>query len=348
MRTIFIKLLIIILPVACLVAITNYRVDPANIFSSSEYIGGIAEILSKGHNVDNLTNYDERLLQEQMVKRLHKSPDIAVLGSSRIMEIGSDFFPGKSVLNCGVSHGGIRDLVAITGLLDSLGRLPGEVVIGLDPYMIGKGGSSEWESLSAYYGSFLHKIRKTGNRDYDHGSPIFSRKLSSFFSLDYFKSSIDFVARRHSKRYLDVGAGIPLSGRFSDGTISYPDTYRNPDTLKVALDAGITGLKNGLPQPDSVSMGLLNELLDFLQQRRIVIRFVMTPYHPEFYAAINERQPLLFHYYETFVKELGVKRNIPVTGGFDADSLGIPRSQFYDMYHCSKAALVKIFRESDN
>jgi len=345
MRTLYVKLLIIILPTVSMVAITNYTVDPANIFSSSEYLGGIAVILSKGHNVDNLSNYDERLLQEQMVKRLPNSPDIIVLGSSRIMEIGSDFFPGKKVLNCGVSHGGIRDLAAITGLLDSLARLPPEVVIGLDPYMIGKGGTSEWESLSAYYDYFLKKTLSESKED--HGLSNSYRKLSSFFSFDYFKSSLEFLIKRHSKHYWDIGTGIPLSGRFSDGTIAYPESYRNPDTLKVALDARITGLKNGLPEPDSVSIGLLNELLNFLQQRRIAVKFVMTPYQPDFYAAINERQPMLFHRYEAFVRELGVKRNIPVIGGFDPINLNISNAQFYDMYHCSKDALKKIFNANN-
>jgi len=345
MQRLFFKLLIIILPLGGMVAATNYWVDPANIFSSSTYLGGIADILSKGHNVDNLSNYDGRLLQEEMVKRLRASPDIAVIGSSRIMEIGSDFFPGKKVLNCGVSHGGIRDLIAITGVFDSLGRLPREFVIGLDPYIIGEGGSSEWQSLSSYYGYFLRKAPGVGNKDYDKGWPNSYRKLSSLFSFDYFKSSLEFTIKHHSKKYHDVGSEIPLSGRFSDGTICYPDTYRNPDTLKVALDARNTGLKNGLPQPDSANIDLLNKLLDFLQQRRIAVRFVMTPYHPEFYTAVNQREPVLFHRYEQFVRQLAVQRNIKVIGGFDADSQDIPRQQFYDMYHCSKAALHKIFNE---
>ncbi|MEJ0081062.1 MAG: hypothetical protein WDM78_08985 [Puia sp.] len=73
---------------------TNYLVDPANIFTSKQYVAGIASILSLGHNVDNISNYNERLLQEQRVLKLTKTPDIMVLGSSRVMEIGSDFFPG--------------------------------------------------------------------------------------------------------------------------------------------------------------------------------------------------------------------------------------------------------------
>lgn len=342
MRLLFLKLLIIILPLGCMVIATNYCVDPANVFSSSTYLGGIAGILTKGHNVENLFNYDGRLLQEQMVKKLHENPDVVVIGSSRVMEIGSGFFPGKKVLNCGVSHGWVRDIVAIVGLFDSLGRLPKEFVIGLDPYMIGAGGSSEWQSLSAYYGYYLRKTQH-GNEDHTGGWPNSYRKISSLFSFDYFKSSLEFVVKRRSKKYWDAGLDTPSSGRFSDGTISYPATYRNPDTLKVGLDARNAGLRDGLPQPDPVNTGLLNQLLDFLQQRQIAVKFIMVPFHPEFYEAVNQHQPLLFHHYEQLFIQMSEKRNIPIVGGFDPEAQGIPRLQFYDMFHCSKEALHKVF-----
>ena len=147
MRNLIFKLLIIIVPVGLMIVATNYLVDPANIFSGAHYVDGIANILTRGHNVDNLSNYDERLFQEQMIKRLHKAPDIVVLGSSRVMEIGSSFFPGETVLNCGVSHGNINDLFAIIGTLDSMNKLPSEMVIGVEHWLICVGGTSEWQSL---------------------------------------------------------------------------------------------------------------------------------------------------------------------------------------------------------
>src|ERR1700761_9668227 len=144
MKIFFYKLAAIILSAGLLLVLLNYTIDPANIYSSKKYIGGIAGILSAGHNVDNVSNYDERLLQEQMVTRLHHTPDIIVLGSSRIMEVGTDFFPGRTVLNCAVSHADINDLIAMAGLLDSTGHLPKTIVMNVDPMLIGQGKASEW------------------------------------------------------------------------------------------------------------------------------------------------------------------------------------------------------------
>ena len=73
----------------------NYKVDPANIFSTNLYVKGIAEILLAGHNVDNISNYDERLLQEQMITGLKSTPHIVVLGFKSYYAGWRRFFPGK-------------------------------------------------------------------------------------------------------------------------------------------------------------------------------------------------------------------------------------------------------------
>ena len=257
------------MPVALLVLASNYFVDPANIFSSKQYTGGIAAILSKGHNVDNISNYNERILQDQMINRLQQTPDIIVLGSSRIMEVGSDFFPGKKVLNCGVSHANINDLAAIVGLLDSLGRLSGEIVINVDAGLVSKKSTAEWQSLSAYYNYFLRKIPKENNIFNQNDQSNETKKLYSLISFDYFKESLNFLRSGSTKKYYDVNQQKPIiHGRFSDGTICYSAKYLYPDTVKVAHDARITALKEGLSAPDNNKIALLNSLIDFLKEKK--------------------------------------------------------------------------------
>jgi len=331
---------VIVLPVALLVSLTNYLVDPANIFSSKQYISGIATILSRGHNVDNISNYNERLLQEERICRLTKTPDIIILGSSRVMEIGKDFFPGKKVLNCSVSHANIHDLVGVVGLLDSLHQLPSEVFINLDPDLVGTGGTTEWQNLSNYHDYFIDRYIKRRNIETGHEESNELHKLSSLISFSYFKRSVDFILARSSKTYSDVGLERPLNyGRFSDGTICYPYSYTHPDTVKVASDARLTGLKTGILLPDSAKVILLNGLIDFLNLRGVRVHFVILPFHPDFYAAVNTRQPLVFEKYQGMFLKLASEKKSSIIGNFDAVPLKIDRKSFYDMYHCSKEAI---------
>jgi hypothetical protein len=341
-RLFFIKLSAIILPVGLLVCLCNYFIDPANIFISEKYVSGIATILSSGHNVDNISNYNERLLQEQMISRLTKTPDIVILGSSRIMEIGSDFFPGKRVLNCGVSHANIHDLISLTGMLDSLGRLPGEIYMNVDPGLISN-ETTEWQSIGSYYRYFLRKTDNY-NRVYERiNESIEKTKWFSLVSFAYFKESLDFLISGRSKIYVDVGSDRPYYGRFSDGTIGYSPGYTNPDTLKVASDARNTGRKGEFLIPDPEKEKLLSILVSYLKEENVKVYFIMLPYHPDYYSATNTGHQNIFEKYDQFYRKLAYSEGIPVIGNFNPFVLPVRRDEFYDMYHSSKGAIKKIF-----
>ena len=334
---------LILVPITLLVITANYLVDPANIFSGQAYVSGIAGILLKGHNVDKVANYDERALQEQIITKLSWRPDVVVLGSSRVMELGADFFPGKKVLNCGVSHANINDLLAITGLLDSTDRLPQEVVINLDPHLVCQGGTSEWESLAAYREHYLTEIHA---KEPLHRGSLGLEKFYSLISFEYFEKSLGFVLQHKTKRFLDVGQNRPaVYGRFSDGTICYPSSYAFPDTLKVAGDARVIGGREETTL-DTTKVKQLNELLDFFAARKIAVVFIMLPYHPNYYRMMDQRYPNMFNQYTRIFRQIALDRQLPIHGGFDANTLGIPLGQFYDSWHCSRAAIKKVYNQS--
>lgn len=342
-QRLLLRLLVIIAPVGTLVVLANYFVDPAHLFSSATYLQGIGEILSKGHNVDNVGNYNERLLQELMVTRLHKTPDVVVLGSSRIMEVGSDFFPGKTVLNCGVSHANINDLIALTGLLDSLHRLPATMVINVDPSLVNRNKNIEWKSLYDYYDFYFTaaKLKKPAGKKNDPS--MFFDKIYTLVSLNYFRESLNFLIHGRSGRYNDVLQNRPTSeGRFFDGTICYPSSYTRPDTVKLAIDSRNTAIRQKAFDTDPENIRLLNDLIMFLQSKQINIEWVMLPYHPVYFETTNKLQQNFFQASESFFINFARQRNIPVKGSFDARVNHISQSEFYDLYHCSKEAIKKI------
>jgi hypothetical protein len=330
---------LIVLPVELLVVAVNYTVDPANILSSSAYVTGIADILSKGHNVDNVSNYDERLLQQQMIRKIAYKPDVVVLGSSRIMEVGSDFFPGKKVLNCGVSHANINDIVAIVGLLDSTGKLPASVVLNLDPFLICKGGTKEWETLAPYYRYFVGRLGANGE---EAGSNA-HQKLATLLSFEYFEKALAFLGQGKNKRYQDVGADKPSHyGRYADGAICYPAAYINPDTIKVAGDARTVGAREQADL-DTSRLNLLNRLLDYLESKDVKVTFVMLPFHSQYFQMMNLSHPHIFSAYENIYSDLAKRRKIAIHGSYDAVRIGVPQGQFYDAHHCSPAAIKQTF-----
>ncbi len=342
----FARFFLFVAPVALLVAMVNYKIDPANIFSTNLYVKGIAEILSAGHNVDNISNYDERLLQEQMISRLTSSPDIIVVGSSRIMQVGNNFYPGKKVLNCGVSHANIKDVAAIIGLLDSLKKMPSEIVLNADPGLISKGGTNEWESLSVYYNYFLSKQAGISNNMESPAIYMFKKRFYSLFSPQYFQSSLLFLGKRRTKKYTDVGNNIPsLYGRINDGTVSYSYEYMHPDSAEMVAKAYDEGKAGHFDAIDTAHVQLLEKVLDYCAEKKVQVKMYMLPYHPAFYTATNKYHQQQFVLYTDYYKTLAAKRNLPLAGSFDPAVYNITGSCFYDDSHSSAESLKKIIKE---
>lgn len=96
----YLKSLLLLLPIAIFIIAINFFVDPANIFYNG-YEKGIAEHLVKGYNVTNVENYNERLLQKYFIDNMKDCPDIIALGSSRIMQLNSPFLKEDKFINTG-------------------------------------------------------------------------------------------------------------------------------------------------------------------------------------------------------------------------------------------------------
>lgn len=342
-RKFLIRLCQVTLPLGLLVTIVNYSIDPANIFSTNRYVKGIADILSAGHNVDNISNYDERLLQEQMIVQLKETADIVVLGSSRVMQVGADFFPGKKVINCGVSHANIRDVIAIVALLDSMKKTPPEILLNVDPGLVSDGYTNEWESLDVYYHFFAARYLNSRNSTHPVIGFAWKKKLSTLFSVQYFQSAILFSGKGRSKNYTDVGHQLPaLYGRMADGTVAYAYDYMHPDTAVTANDAAEKGKQTGIGAMDASQQQLLDLLADYCSSKGIRLQLCMLPYHPSFYNAVNQYHHQAFKNYNTYYTSFAERKKINITGSFDPLVYRISGSSFYDESHSSKESLKSI------
>jgi hypothetical protein len=149
------KAIIYCLFMLSLIFSVNIIVDPANIIHGIEL--KIAKYISEGYNVTNIQDIDERKLQKLIIQNLQYSPSIVILGSSRIMEIGKEYY-GDDCFNNGVSGASIEDLVAIYQLYIENGHANfiKKIVIGIDPWLFNRNnGQRRWESLSNEYYSFI-------------------------------------------------------------------------------------------------------------------------------------------------------------------------------------------------
>ena len=348
MKKITIKLLILLLPLGLLVLLTNSIIDPANLLTGDTYVENIAQILAKGNNVDNISNYDERLLQKHYLeKKKNSSPDIVIMGSSRIMEIGNDIFPNKKLYNIGVSHANINDLIALTGLLDEFKIKPKEVLINVDPFLICQDDkSNEWTSLFEYKQKFIKNYTDIPLREIPINNTF--KKYYTLLTFDYFNTSIQYIVKGNTKLVIDIGKAIPKKyGRLCSGCVAYSYEYTHPDTLLVADVAKKTGEQLKLTNIDDTKLKMVQYLLGYFKNKGIKCSFIMLPYHIEFYNSVNKKQNNLLKKYETFFANLSKQNSLHIKGSFSSQNCDLNNSDFYDAYHISGNAIKKIVENNN-
>lgn len=352
MKKLLLKLSILFIPFAIIVVATNYYVDPANIFSGDAYVDKIATILASGNNADNISNYNERLLQKHFLqKQQEKAPDVVVMGSSRIMEISNNIYANKKLLNIGVSHANINDLIALAGLLNELKIKPKEVVINVDPFLICKGdkGVDEWTTLKEYHQKFsVANCKNVTNTEAIEEEDNQLKKYYTLVTFDYFTNSIQFLYKGNTKKVENVGKNIPQKyGRYVDGSVAYSNVYMHPDTMLIANVAKGMG-KTIIPEIDNHKLNYLKCLLAYFKTKGTTITLVMLPFHTNYYEEVNTKQKNIFNTYETFYNSLAKENNIKIIGSFNAKKEGLNNVDFYDTYHCNGNAIKKVFENNNN
>ncbi len=214
-----VKFLVIII---LFIVTVNYVGDSAKLFHP-DYVKKIARLLINKSNVTNISNYDERLLQKEIISQIKTAPDILVLGSSRVKAINSEFFKDKKLRNHFVSGATLEDIIAIYQMNISKRIIPKEIILGVDPWIFNEhNGQFRWKVLKNEYYKFMRQPEQTEFIDYD--------KLEQLFSLSYFQVSL-----RNLPRVL-TGKDQPVATKsksnlhnikLSDGSHVYGDVYMN-------------------------------------------------------------------------------------------------------------------------
>lgn len=300
--------LLLMSPIVLAVVLVNYKVDPANIYHE-DYESKAAGLLLSGQNVAGMTNYDERILQERIIMDSGECPETVVLGSSRVMTISDDTVAGMGTYrNHGVSGAGIMDYMGILGMYEERGWMPGQVIIGVDPWILNENnGDTRYQSISQYADKFKKVIETGGDESRSERrftSADFGKKLqalSGIVSLSYFQSSFSYAIRNpgivknrtfefHGTLEEDVEENI----RYTDGSIEYNQAFRDKSVQDVDNDARmyISGELYQIENYKELSREnciLLEKLVEYLQAKGAKVVFYLPPYHPLVYGYIKEK-----------------------------------------------------------
>jgi purine-nucleoside phosphorylase len=280
-----------------------------------------------------------------LITNLSYKPNIVCIGTSRSLQISSSFFENKKFINCSFSHGNIKDFIATIGLLDSCDKLPTEIYLETSSTLINSSDTYEWESIYQYYLYEVSKLKVSlDNEPHYFKARSVKKKVEALFSLAYFQKSFSGFFTQKSSNFKDVGILMPSNfGRLADFSITYPKSYKNPDTLKAMSDAEIFVSKNTIPEIGNAELKVLKNILKYLKSKNVKITLLNIPFQHDCYNIFENKNKAFIGISED-IKRFAIEMNVSLVGTLNPYEAGINRGEFFDQLHCSQSALRKVFK----
>ena len=340
----FLKKLFFYLPVILIIIGVNYFIDPAHIFGKGIYEEKVAQYLLDGYNVDNVTlNYNDRLLQKYYVEGLTSPKDIIVLGSSRSLEIRSNFFPGKTFLNNSVFNASLKDYLAIYDMYRKKEILPSIVILELRPALLNKNDREHpnTKSIQDYY-YYMLDIICSDNRSHPHNRYNYEKYLE-LISISYFQNALNNYSEMNLiiRPTKEINQDNICFMKLYDGTIWYSKKQRLRPQHKVNELASKVNLSRDFKM-DEYRREILEAFIDLLLKDNVEIIFYLAPYHPNRYNILVSQENSISQF-EKYYKSLAKKTGIKLIGSFNPDECFLTEKDFYDGTHPRENAVRKIF-----
>lgn len=341
------QLALFLLPLGLVLAGVNYIGDAAKLFTDG-YEASIAELMTQGHHVTQLSDYNDRRLQIELVKRRSTGPQIAVIGSSRAMLLNEHHFYPSSTFNHSVYAATWTDLLSLFKLLRAHNQLPDTLIIGIDPWTFNP------SHLHAHTHTWL-EFESDGS--YVQRAPSFNtlwERWSSLFSPSYFQASMEEIPKRIS------GDDVPLPvnerynakrTRCSDGSLTYDTIFGDTDTLLVLdrvqlfLRGPLYGMK-GYTTTDKEGFSAMQEMVLTAHDQGVYPIVFFAPVAPQVHARLAREYPIALNNEQRF-RDWAVEKGIEVRGSFNPYHSGISIRHFYDGIHMNETGVSVFFTPRD-
>lgn len=328
----------VFLPVLTGVAVTNYVIDPGEVYSN-RFVDKIIEGNSKNFNVTNTPkNINDRAYKTKLCKLYNgKTFDYVILGNSRANSISSEMFPdSSSILNLWVNSGKLEDYLSFYEICKENNIRYKYVVICADPPNLLNENylDAQWMALEDYCNIFLHK-EKEFHLDFS--------RFENLFSLSYFQTAL----KTESPEDLKFVATRVNKGRTirTDGSKSYDTKVRN-SSVENSDRMAKTEMPSMFNDFDSVSKErakIFESLIQAIKDEGADVIFFCCPFHPVFYKRVEGLQGLQDGM--RYIEDYAMKNNIPMIGHFNLNDDGYDNKDFIDHFHPRSEYVEKLFKQ---
>jgi hypothetical protein len=294
-----------------------------------------AEALVAGKTIRS--QIDMADLKPIWIEHLQTSPDVVVLGSSRILQIRQDWFQRRVLWNLAMLAGDFADAVAIFEQCLETAKHPGLALLELNPSLTFDEKSHVPPALAPHFRRALLR--------YGIFPPIF---FSGPLTLDALRWDPRLFTRQRPWAVSDTLE--PTAYRLHpDGSAEWMGTESGatPDAVEQTAISGMHHLDpehrrwRTSSQPGWFDRRILLAFLDDLRARGIRVVVVLVPVHPAAFDFYNRQGG----YDDTWIRRDMASRGVTVLGSYSPAVAAATRDDFFDDVHVHGEVLHRFLRE---
>lgn len=341
-----------LLPVLAAMVWVNYTVDLSGFFQGEQKEREVVTALMAGENVPGYDQMDEQKVYALYVQNLEHPLDTIAVGSSRILQLTKEIAGTDSFMNCGVSGADIRDVIDMFFLFDRADKLPKNMIIGIDPWLLN--GNQDAYNLRSDVELYNEFLSTRLGMDVPYQKPDNTAKYKALFSPTYLQGNLTYLLNQTKETNAPAGVTGNVSSQASsikmaDGSVLYPESFRNASQDVVnekARQEATTFLRmEGFAAPDPILTDVFEKFVLYAQSRGVNVVFLMSPYHPLVYNYASENAEKYTGFFETepWYTALAKKHSIPLYGSYNPFVTRTFEDSFYDGLHIKGPALATIF-----
>lgn len=345
-----------------IVAGINYFVDPASVYrpnksSAKEFAKALVKSEYGLWWIENTpTDWD---IKTALVSTSNNNVDCVVIGSSRVMQIGSARSISSlheqcaSILNLGVSGGSIEAHYILSYL--ALKNLhPRKIVFGIDPWTFAFKKDPRWYNYANDYQLAKESILGHHNQLSSENTNTVSGKVMNLFSLLYTSKSINKLLsdfQNHSNH--DVISTAPklderLGGEnpilFRDGSLlSSSNSFQSQKKNFIPLGGDPYGTDGAINDLSAVEA--YKSLLRWVKKQGVEPILLMTPYHQNVLLKPDSLNVRAIDTIEPIIKQIGNEFGLIVIGSYHPEKAGCLSTEFFDFMHATPDCLAKLHKQ---
>lgn len=341
-----------------LVATTNYIIDPANVYGSTEDEDNspnayATRLIQSEHGLlwPN-DSWSEREIKQNLASKITNA-DCAIIGSSRVMQISSRLEAPcfseltNSIINLGVSGGTLEDYMALSWELLQNPQRPKQIIFGIDPWALDWNQDSRWATYKDSYRSMRTLLNGNNSAKVIDNTSTTLKSLLNLINIEYLKRSLSVIGKSSltitEAPVHDINIGIEHPLFSPDGSLVYSEEYiQNTSPPSYVIIPGDYKIKEHGAITSSSAVKKLTQLIKYLKQEGIQVHFVLIPYHTSLWKTPNSRTISVITQAEELITQLSIDLNVALWGSYNPINIGCEASEYYDYMHPKTSALARI------